>query len=115
MGAPALREGAGSRQNDDRKPAKTKTAARVVKDQLAGIVRAAMRHHVAHRSDQRALDIPLRRSVFPDSADAAHYLFSIADCRLLSDKLRFVVDLTPSPSWERAGARACLVKLRTLP
>ena len=82
IGAATHRLVTGFRQIDDRQPAKTKAAAPFVKEQLARVVRSAMRHHVAHALNQRALDSAFSRSVFPDSADSAHYLFSIAGCSL---------------------------------
>jgi hypothetical protein len=75
---------AGGRQIDNRKPAKAKTATGFVKDQISGIVGPAMRHHVAHPFDQGTLDSALRRAIFPDSADATHSLFAIADCDVRS-------------------------------
>src|SRR5712692_1908309 len=80
------------RQIDDRQPPKSKTAAPVIKDQFAGIVRSAVGHHVAHPLNQRALDATLGCSVFPNSADAAHALrfqisnlkFQISTIRILS-------------------------------
>jgi hypothetical protein len=71
----------GFRQIDDRQATKAKPAPIFVKEQLTSIVRPAMRHHVAHPLNQRALDIAARGSVFPNSTNAAHQLFSIADCR----------------------------------
>src|SRR5262245_2457175 len=62
----------------NRETAKAKSAARIVKDQVSRIVRSAMRHHVAHAFDQRALNITARCSVFPNSADPAHVV--ISDC-----------------------------------
>ena len=48
----------GFREIDDRKPAKTKPAATVVKDQFAGVVGSAMLHLVAHARDQRESTAP---------------------------------------------------------
>src|SRR5260370_42145421 len=60
------------RQIDDRQAPKAETAALLVENQFSSIVRPAMRHHIAHRSQQLAPDIAARCSVFPNSADAAH-------------------------------------------
>src|SRR5436305_1454249 len=44
----------------------------LVENQIAGVIGAAMRHHVAHRHDQVEIDLALARAIFPYSADAAH-------------------------------------------
>ena len=59
-------------QINDRKTAKSKSTAAIVEKQFTGIVRATMRHHVAHALDERQLNIAARRSVFPDSANTTH-------------------------------------------
>ena len=40
-----------------------------------------MRHDIAHALDESALDIALRRSVFPNSTNAAHFKFQIISDR----------------------------------
>ena len=62
----------GSREVNDRKPAEAETAMRVVKDQFAGIVRAAMRHLIAHSRDERRLYSTFARAVLPNSANPTH-------------------------------------------
>src|SRR5713226_9348106 len=64
------------RQIDDRQTAKPKASARFVKNQFARIVRTTMRHYIAHRSQQLALDVAARCSVFPNSADSTHFQIS---------------------------------------
>src|SRR5437762_3884531 len=72
---------AGFRQVNNRQPAKSKSSAAFIKDQFAGVVRTAMRHDIAHALDESALDIALRRSVFPNSTNAAHFKFQIISDR----------------------------------
>src|SRR5436853_888979 len=64
----------GWRKIDDRQTSKSKAAPRVVENQFASVIRTAMRHRVAHRHEQVAPNIAARRTVFPESANAAHVL-----------------------------------------
>jgi hypothetical protein len=59
---------------DDRQATETETAAMLVEDQLARVVRTAMRHFIAHARDQRKINASFARAVFPNSANAAHQL-----------------------------------------
>jgi hypothetical protein len=60
------------RKIDNRETPETESPAAVVENQLAGVIRAAVRHHIAHRSDQRWFDIAMHRSILPDSTDTTH-------------------------------------------
>src|ERR1043165_9273309 len=63
----------GGGEIDDRQTAKPEAAAMIIKKQVARVVRAAMRHLVAHSRDERSVDRSFARAVFPDSTDAAHF------------------------------------------
>ena len=59
-------------QIDDRQTSKAETASGFIKDEFARIVRSAVSHYIAHRSEQPRRDIAARCAVLPDSADSAH-------------------------------------------
>ena len=50
----------------------SKSETPAIEELRARVIRPAMRHLVAHTLDERQVHIAARRSVFPDSADAAH-------------------------------------------
>src|SRR6266545_3386817 len=60
------------REIDDREAAKTETAASLIEKQRTFIIRAAMSHLIAHSLDERNVNPPFARTVFPNSADATH-------------------------------------------
>src|ERR1051326_1706919 len=61
-----------TREVNDREAAEAQAQTPFVEQFRARVVRPAVRHLVAHTLDRRALDAPRRRTVLPDSADAAH-------------------------------------------
>src|ERR1700720_137966 len=63
---------AGWWQVDDRKAAETEPQPVAVENPHTDVVRTAVRHRIAHPLDKRALDVSYSRSVFPNSANAAH-------------------------------------------
>src|SRR5436190_23473590 len=63
------------RKIDDGKPAKSKSAAVIVKEVLADGIGPAVRHRVAHPLDERQIDTAAARTILPNSDDAAHITY----------------------------------------